>query len=247
MPQVRRILLQWEDETPLLRAGALALVPFLMEEGAENGEPVLRVEGYRGAEETIRSFLRTYDGNFFTDDALRALHGALRPYFVNVGCRIDEYGVCRYYFAYRLTPGDALPVPHEIPGVTVRLLGEADAAGPSLLTLSPSLLYERQQRRPDLPCAVAVEEKSGKILAAAAVGDAEAEGRVREITVETAVNARGQGLGTAVTACLAAELLRQGFSPFYCCSRWNRASRKIALSLGFRYVGRFYAVSGSRI
>lgn len=244
-PSRRPILLRWEDERSLLRKAPPAIVPFLMEEREEKGEPVLSVEAYRGTKPYLASFFIDHDGRFFGDAALRALHAALLPYFEKTGYRIDGYGMLRYYFAYRLESGrDEAPAPRPVPGVSVLLPGKAEAALPCALTLSPPLLHERRQRRADLPFAVAIE--NGRILSVAAVGDAEESSRVREITVETAPGARGRGLGTAVCACLAAELLRQGLSCAYCCSRRNRASRKIVLSLGFRPVGRFYAVSGYR-
>lgn len=241
------IRIEIEDETSLLHERAPGIVPFLMEESVKDGRPLLAAEIYRGAEDAARQFLSEFEGKWFTDPALRALDGLLAPYFASVGYARERQGLLRYYHSYRLDPADAVSetLREKILPRTLLLQDDPSLADlPAEISLSPALLLERWRHRPDLPCAVTVE--GDRIVAVAAVGDANPDSRIREITVETSPTARRQGFGRSSVACLSAELQRLGLSCAYCCSRWNRPSRRIAEALGYRHTGRFYAVSGYR-
>lgn len=78
-------------------------------------------------------------------------------------------------------------------------------------------------------------EKDGRILScafSAAVSD-----RLVDIGVETAEDCRGRGLGRAAAYAMAQEILRRGKTPTWGCDTMNKASMKLALSVGFRIVG----------
>ncbi len=55
-----------------------------------------------------------------------------------------------------------------------------------------------------------------------------------ELGIETAPEARGQGLATAVAARMIKDVLHRGLTPVWACRAGNRASHRLAEKLGFR-------------
>lgn len=62
------------------------------------------------------------------------------------------------------------------------------------------------------------------------------------IGVETALQSRGQGIGTHLASLVARELLDHGFIPYWDCTSDNVASKKLALRLGFQLVHRYECI-----
>ena len=55
-----------------------------------------------------------------------------------------------------------------------------------------------------------------------------------QIGVDVLAQYRRQGIASALTSGLAAEVLRRGIVPFYCCAWANIRSARNALKSGFR-------------
>ncbi|HBY96366.1 MAG: GNAT family N-acetyltransferase [Ardenticatenaceae bacterium] len=134
-------------------------------------------------------------------------------------------GVSLYTFG--LHP--SVPLPSPDPGL-VRLTNQhVGALGTHPLGWAPSTLrtYLREGRR-----AVAIE-RDGQLVARAVTGLPTAQ--TEEITsVYTAPALRGQGLGKAIAAALAADIRTWGRIPLYVTTADNEASQRVARGLGFR-------------
>jgi predicted GNAT family acetyltransferase len=61
--------------------------------------------------------------------------------------------------------------------------------------------------------------------------------RLAEMYVYTEREYRGRGWARAVGAACVQALLKEGLVPIYVAAQWNRASRQVALALGFRETG----------
>lgn len=199
----------------------------------------LRAECYEAVAPTVEAHLAAWGERVFSDSSLRALFAAVSPFMAEAGYTPDTYGLSRYYESYRLdegSPEESLPAGAILPGTA--LLTKKLAALPNRTTMDIGLLLARKA-----PCAVHIE--GGQVVAVCAVNDF-SEGEAPEVTVETAVGFRRQGYGRSVVAALSGELRRRGYPVFYCCSRYNHPSKRLARSLGFRRVGKFYAIAGYR-
>lgn len=219
--------------TEPMPAGLPGIVPVLLTLEGDT----LRAECYEAVAPTVEAHLRAYGERVFSDRSLRALFAAVAPFIEETGYEPDAYGLSRYYESYRLDENCApLPDGAILPGTA--LLTKKLSALPNRTTMDTGLLLARKA-----PCAVHIE--GGQVVAVCAVNDF-AEGEAPEVTVETAVGFRRQGYGRSVVAALAGELRRRRYPVCYCCSRYNHPSKRLARSLGFRRVGRFYAIAGYR-
>ncbi len=221
-----------EKEKEILEAGYPGIVPFLMRE--ERGE--VSFEIYSGIEKEAIAFQKAFEGRYFTPKALTSISQAIDPYLSSIGYTRDDKGTLRYYDQYELSPSDQVNTAlfkESTAHLTEKLL---ERLSDNLTTFSLEALLER-----GLESFVTVIE--GRVVAIAAVNERLEEGGAPELTVETAVAYRHKGYGAACVAALAEYLVKKGSFAEYCCRHTHTASGRLARSVGFQKIGRFYAIA----
>lgn len=213
-------MIVYESETAFLSDGAPMIVPMLIWQQEKD----LRIEAYEGVREVAEEFARRFARHPFSKSALDWLDEQLAPYCHRHGYYRETQGKYRWYreFTYSHERGEACILPS-----TARWEGEPSLSG-LLLDLDPHWL-------------TFVTVIDGVIVSAARVNEYDREVSSPEITVETAVEYRGNGYGASNVAALAGALAEDGERARYVCSRYNRGSAKLADKAGFTETGRFYA------
>ncbi len=215
-----------EREKPVFKAKYPMIVPFVVSEYRKD----LEVEVYSGVKKISKKMLKKYGENIFSDEALAELNIYLESYANTHGYEGERHERLRWYYSFSMRDGSKLPSEEEIPSSEQI---KADIFE-NLTTLDIAENLEKE-----LPIFASVID--GKIVSVATVNEHSEGQRMLEINVETAPEYRKKGYARTNTASLARYLLSSGYSVAYCCSRYNEGSRKIAESLGFDLVGRFYA------
>ena len=210
----------YESESALLESGAPMIVPMLIWQ--QDGK--LRIEAYEGVKAIAEEFEHRFSRYPFSKSALDWLDAQLTPYCNQRGYYREVQGKYRWYREFIFTDEcmDTDPLP-----TTFHWEGEPNLSG-LLLDLDPDWLTY-----------VTVED--GVIVSAARVNEYDPEESSPEITVETALEYRGKGYGTSNALALSRALAEGGERARYVCSRYNRASAKLAEKAGFIETGRFYA------
>ena len=127
------------------------------------------------------------------------------------------------YFLPDVTALRALPCRYE-----TRLLSPAELA-PYYTPQWANALCEKRRELDVL----AVGAFDGQVLVGLAGCSADCD-TMWQIGVDVRAQYRRQGIASALTSCLAVEVLRRGIVPFYCCAWANMKSARNALKSGFR-------------
>lgn len=218
-------MIVYESAGELFDSGAPMIVPMLIWQ--QNGE--LRIEAYDDVRETAEEFERLFARHPFSKSALDWLDTKLTPYCNSHGYYREAYGKYRWYREFVFSNGKR---DGKVQESTIRWEGEPNLSG-LLLDLDPDWLTY-------------VTVVDGVIVSAARVNEYDPRVSSPEITVETAVEYRGLGYGVSNVLALSRALAEKGECARYVCSRYNRASAKLAEKAGFDEVGRFYAFTAYR-
>jgi len=215
-----------EDDKEIFEANYPAIVPFLIQE--QNGE--IYIEAYAGIEDLARQYELRFENEYFSDTALKWLNENIQGYLEENGYYREERGVMRWYHAYIL---------NDVSELNTDLIRQD-----SVLLSEPirSLTLIKPSEHLELSMPVFATVIDGVAVSVATLNPHSEDQSCLEITAETAVDYRKRGFGASNAAALSKYLLENGYSVAYCCSRYNRASKKIAERIGFKRDGRFYAV-----
>ena len=215
-----------ENDKEIFEADYPAIVPFLLQE--QNGE--VYIEAYSGIEDIAVQYELRFENEYFSDAALRWLNANIQSYLDKNGYYREERGVMRWYHAYILD---------DLKRVNTALIRDD-----SVLLTEPikSVTLIKPAEHLELSMPVFATVIDGVAVSVATVNPHSEDQNCLEITAETAPKFRKRGYGASNVAALSKYLLENGYSAAYCCSRYNRASKKIAERVGFECDGRFYAV-----
>ncbi len=220
-----------EKEKKIFKADYPMIVPFLVSEYGED----LELEVYSGVKRIAKRFVKKYGKDIFSDEALALINEELENYAVSHGYEGETHERLRWYYSFSMRSAENLDISAILPS-SVKI--EEDVFE-NLTTLDVGENLEK-----NIPIFATLED--GKIVSMACVNEYGEGQKMLEITVETAPEYRKKGYARSNTAALAKFLLENGYSVAYCCSRYNEGSRRIAESLGFDFVGRFYAYNAYR-
>ncbi|MBR4200626.1 MAG: GNAT family N-acetyltransferase [Oscillospiraceae bacterium] len=167
--------------------------------------------------ETVQDYLKQFPLiHSFEPPHLHVLHEALRPFGFGV-CTTAEYWLPDMNI---LRP---LPCKYE-----TRILTHEDFAGLYLPEWSNALC----EKRAELDVLGAGAYENGKLIGLAGCS-ADCD-TMWQIGIDVLPKYRRQGIAAALTSQLAAEILKRGKVPFYCCAWCNLASARNAVKSGFR-------------
>lgn len=220
-----------EKEKSVFKAGYPMIVPFLVSDYGGD----LEVEIYSGVKRLAKRFVKKYGKEIFSDEALSLINAELEKYANAHGYEGETHERLRWYYSFSMRDVKNLDISAILPS-SVKI---DDNNFENLTTLDV-----RENLEKKIPMFATVTH--GKIVSMACVNEYGEGQRMLEITVETAPEYRKKGFARSNTAALAKFLLENGHSVAYCCSRYNESSRRIAESLGFDLVGRFYAYNAYR-
>lgn len=215
-----------EKDKNIFKSGYPMIVPFLVTEYGDD----LEIEVYSGVKRFCKKLVKKYGKDIFSDEVLSELNEELEKYANFHGYEGETHERLRWYHSFSMRSTDNLDVSAILPS-SVRI--EEDIYE-NLTTLEVKDNLEK-----NIPMFATLED--GKIASMACVNEYGEGQKMLEITVETAPEYRKRGFARSNTAALAKYLIEKGYSVAYCCSRYNIGSERIARSLGFDYVGRFYA------
>ncbi len=215
-----------EKDKNIFKSGYPMIVPFLITEYGDD----LELEVYSGVKGFSKKLVKRYGRDIFSDEALSELNEELEKYAELHGYEGEEHERLRWYYSFSMRNIENLDVSAILPS-SVKI--EEDIYE-NLTTLEVDENLEK-----NIPMFATLED--GKIVSMACVNEYGEGQKMLEITVETSPRYRKKGYARSNTAALAKYLIENGYSVAYCCSRYNVGSEHIARSLGFDYVGRFYA------
>ena len=165
----------------------------------------------------VTEYIRRYDtAHCFETPNLHVLNDAIQK---------DGYRVCfmAEYFLPDVRALRALPCQAEL-----RVLQQADFADLYTDAWSNALCSDRRE----LDVLGVGAYREGKLIGLAACS-ADCES-MWQIGVDVLPGYRRQGIASALTSCLALEILDRGRVPFYCCAWSNMGSARNAVRSGFR-------------
>ena len=215
-----------EKEKNIFKSGYPMIVPFLVTEYGDD----LELEVYSGVKRFSKKLVKKYGKDIFSDEVLTILNDELEKYASLHGYEGEEHERLRWYYSFSMRNAEKLDISAVLPS-SVKI--EEDIYE-NLTTLEVDENLEK-----NIPMFATLED--GKIVSMACVNEYGEGQKMLEITVETSPAYRKKGYARSNTAALAKYLIENGYSVAYCCSRYNEGSERIARSLGFDYVGRFYA------
>lgn len=228
------ILLDSEGEDFALKNGWDTVVPLSFTVTEENG---LSVEVYPRALDIAEAFCRDFATRPCSRAALSFLSEALSRRIADWGYRREPRSSGRGYILRA----------NKVEQIKTKSLAEE----PFLLAAKDE---ERNCTTYDIEAVCAAGhlaygiEKDGRILSVAvAHASVQEADTVIEVGVETVPLARGRGYAAACLAALSADILRGGVAVEYRHRSHNLASRRTALSAGFREVGSFYYFVGRKV
>lgn len=220
-----------EKEKRIFKADYPMIVPFLVTE--QGGD--LEIEVYSGVKRLVKRHVKKYRNDIFSDESLSLINEELEGYADAHGYEGEAHERLRWYYSFSMRSAEKLDTAAILPS-SVKI---EDDGLENLTTIEVNENLEK-----NIPTFATVED--GKIVSLACVNEYTKGQRMLEITVETAPDYRKKGYARSNTAALAKHLIENGYSVAYCCSRYNDGSRRIAESLGFDLVGRFYAYNAYR-
>ena len=226
-----KISFSTEKEKRIFKADYPMIVPFLVTEQGND----LEIEVYSGVKRLVKRHIKRYADDIFSDESLALINEQLEKYADSHGYEGEEHERLRWYYSFSMRDIKNLDTAAILPS-SVKI---EDASLENLTTIDVCENLEK-----NIPTFASVVD--GKIVSLACVNEYSEGQRMLEITVESAPDYRKKGYARSNTAALAKYLLENSHSVAYCCSRYNEPSRKIAESLGFDLVGRFYAYNAYR-
>lgn len=220
-----------EKDKEIFKGDYPMIVPFLITEYGDD----LELEVYSGVKKLSKRIVKKYGKDIFSDEALLCLNEELEKYANFHGYEGEKHERLRWYYSFSMRSAEKLGISAILPS-SIQI---KDETCENLTTLEV-----RENLKKNIPMFATVED--GKIVSMACVNEYGDGQKMLEITVETVPAYRKKGYARSNTAALAKFLLENGYSVAYCCSRYNEGSRRIAESLGFDLVGRFYAYNAYR-
>ncbi|MBE6639555.1 MAG: GNAT family N-acetyltransferase [Ruminococcaceae bacterium] len=222
-----RFCITLEDDDALLEERMPAIVPVVISSGRRGVEAELYFNIYP----EVSDFIYEKRDVLFEDETLKELNDLVSPYLFKKGYVREKQGTLRWY--------------HSFAGYDKRKI-DLSLVQSSTKKLSPRHKNNEtsfdldELREYNLPAFVTVIDKT--VVSIATVNPYSEGQRMLEITAETAPQYRKNGYAASNVAALASYLLRNRHTVAYCCSRYNRASIKIARSVGLVHEGKFYAI-----
>ena len=195
----------------------------------------LYVTCYPDVEQAVRTVLEIYGEDPFSDAALAALWEAVDPFFAEHRYHTDRFRD-RWGHILRLRAED-LDV-SLVQDTTRPLTAEDDPHNRTTYDLTASIENDY------LAYGTLID---GEVVSASVTNEpVDGEGGLIEVGLETAPAYRRRGYALSNLAALSAELIRRGYVPEYRCLRYNEASLRSALRVGYRQAGKFYDYVGRR-
>ncbi|MBE6608232.1 MAG: GNAT family N-acetyltransferase [Ruminococcaceae bacterium] len=221
-----KISVTTEKEKNIFKSGYPMIVPFLVTEYGDD----LEIEVYSGVKRFCKKLVKRYGKGIFSDEVLSQLNEELEKYANLHGYEGEKHERLRWYHSFSMRNAEKLDT-SAILGSSVKI--EED------VYINRTTYEVGENLEKNIPMFATLED--GKIVSMACVNEYSEGQKMLEITVETSPSYRKRGFARSNTAALAKYLIENGYSVAYCCSRYNVGSERIARSLGFDYVGRFYA------
>lgn len=184
----------------------------------------------KGLEKTVSSYINKYKTEHcFETPNLHELMDSLRPMGYNI-CFMAEYSLPDTDILAGGKLADRLwkRVSGANPSYGIQIMGQADFKELYIPQWGNALCADRKEL--DVIAAGAYD-KDRLIALAGASADC---GTMWQIGVDVLPEYRGQGIASALTSRLAAEILNKGIVPFYCCAWSNIGSIRNAVASGFR-------------
>ncbi len=181
-------------------------------------------------EETVAEYINKYNiEHCFETPNLHKLMESLRPMGYNI-CFMAEYSLPDVDILAGGRLADRLwkRVSSASPSYKVKIMGQDGFKELYIPQWGNALCTERREL--DVIAAGAYDK--GKLVALA--GASADCGTMWQIGVDVLPEYRRQGLASALTSRLAAEILNKGIVPFYCCAWSNIGSIRNAVASGFR-------------
>jgi len=226
-----KISVTTEKEKNIFKSGYPMIVPFLVTEYGDD----LEIEVYSGVKRFCKKLVKRYGKGIFSDEVLSQLNEELEKYANLHGYEGEKHERLRWYHSFSMRNAEKLDT-SAILGSSVKI--EED------VYINRTTYEVGENLEKNIPMFATLED--GKIVSMACVNEYSEGQKMLEITVETSPSYRKRGFARSNTAALAKYLIENGYSVAYCCSRYNVGSERIARSLGFDYVGRFYAYNAYR-
>lgn len=228
------ITLSIEDEDGMEGWPYEAIVPVVFSKSRRG----IEAECSFGAYPILRGFLCEFGDAPFSKAALSELDRRLAPYLEGVGC-VRGGGIYRYYRSFVLWDKKDLDFSSILPSSAI-----LDRRLISRIRVNRTDFDMEELLAFGLPTAVTLID--GEVLSVCSVNPASEGQRLLEISVYTRPEARNRGFAKSNAALLSKTLLEQKKGVVYVTSCRNRASLKLAKSLGFKGESRFYAVDAYR-
>ena len=199
------------------------------------GDGPLYVTCYPDVEQAVRSVMEMYAEDPFSDEALAALWEAVDPFFAEHHYRTDRFRD-RWGHILRLRAED---LDGSLVQDTTRLLtAEDEDSNRTTYDLATSI-------ESDYVAYGTVAD--GQVVSASVTnGPVDGPSGLIEVGLETAPAYRRRGYALSNLAALSGELIRRGYTPEYRCQRYNEASLRAALRVGYKQIGKFYDYVGRR-
>lgn len=214
-----------EEETPP------AIVPVVISSGRYG----IEAELYFNVYPAVCDFIQKHTDELFEDEVILALNTLIAPYLLEKGYVREKQGTLRWYHSF--VGYDKRKINTSLIQSTTKKLSARHIKNATTFDLD-------ELREWNLPAFVTVVDHT--VVSIATVNPYSEGQRMLEITAETAPDYRKNGYAASNVAALASYLLRHRHSVAYCCSRYNRASVKIARSVGLTHDGKFYAIDAYR-
>lgn len=168
-------------------------------------------------QEIAKHYIETYPAaHAFEPPHFHVLHEALRPHGYGI-CTVSEYWLPDVNIL------QALPCAYE-----TRILTQEDFAGLYLPEWSNALC----EKRAELDVLGVGAYDGGRLIGLAGCS-ADCDS-MWQIGIDVLPEYRRKGIAAALTSQLAAEILKRGKVPFYCCAWCNLPSARNAVKAGFR-------------
>lgn len=181
-------------------------------------------------EEIVSKYINKYNiEHCFETPNLHKLMESLRPMGYNI-CFMAEYSLPDADILAGGQLADRLwkRVSSASPSYEVKIMGQEDFKELYIPQWGNALCTDRRE----LDVIAAGAYDNGKLVALA--GASADCGTMWQIGVDVLPEYRRQGLASALTSRLAAEILNKGIVPFYCCAWSNIGSIRNAVASGFR-------------
>lgn len=226
-----KFIVALEDDDILLEESPPAIVPVVISSGRYGVEAELYFNVYPD----VSDFIQKHADVLFEDKTIEDLNALLAPYLLEKGYIREKQGLLRWYHSF--VGYDKRKINMSLVQSTTKKLSSRHIKNATTFDLD-------ELREWKLPAFVTVINRT--VVSIATVNPYSEGQRMLEITAETAPDYRKNGYAASNVAALAYYLLCHRHSVAYCCSRYNRASVKIARNVGLTHDGKFYAIDAYR-